>query len=469
MSFATDATVTSVSAGATPSISTLFQLTRAAAHCVFDAFRGDFSGAAACLRENGLRDLLADAWHQASLRFHRHAAAHPGAADVGFACALSALTVGATCTYLWPELKALEQAIDGGGEAQRQWALQTDSQLRRRTLADVTAMRQCLAVFEATAHAAKAREDGAALPRRALAEMRIVESLLLHIADAPQSDFARSDRVAGLCQLMAHGLGFKLPKALRDALRISDERPSLIRDDNAFALLKSRLAPDWRHDEAGSPTFSVHPIDVQIFDPAETTDDLSAKTRNERRLLTHAKALRRVRTRLVALFAASVRHDCGGTGDWRHLAERALTAAAQHGMTCEQVMTALGVATRAGVSARYAWRWSDEPTPQPGETLRPTIALDVAQWIACVMIVAGRPEGDDHNQSNVGHVGNVGHPVNAGHAPCPPRLAALVRGDTPPSLKIGSADWILLVDGIDTLGRDHWHASFAQVCEAGKR
>ncbi|ODP30930.1 hypothetical protein [Pandoraea sp. ISTKB] len=451
MSFASDAIVTSLSSRTPPSVDTLFQLGKAAVNCAFEGFRGDFSGAAACLRENGLRDWLADAWHQASQRFARHAASHPGAVDVGFACALSALTVGATCTYLWPELKALEQAIGAGDEAQRQWALQTDSQLRRRTLADVTAMRQCLAVFDATLDAARAQRDGATLPRHALAEMRIAEALLLHLADTPQSDLARSDRVAGLCQLMSHGLGFRLPRAMREALHICDERPSLIRDDNAFALLQSRLEPDWRRDEAGSPTFTVHPIDVQIFDPAETTDDLSAKTRHERRLLTDAKALRRVRARVVELFAASVRHDCGGTGDWRHLSERALTAAAQHGMTCEQVLTALGVATRAGVSARYAWRWSDEPVPRPGETVRPTIALDVAKWIARIMIVAGRPEATGRD------------------AQCPPRLAALVRGDTPPSLKIGSDDWMHLIDGIDVLRRDHWHTSFAQVCEAGKR
>ncbi|AKM29527.1 hypothetical protein AB870_04300 [Pandoraea faecigallinarum] len=419
-------------------------------HCIFDVFRADFSGAAACLRESGLHHLLAGAWHRASRCFQTHAAGQPGAADVGFACALSALTVGATCTYLWPELKALEQAIGGGGETQRQWALQTDSQLRRRTMADVSAMRQCLAVFDATAPAATAERDGASLPRRALAEMRIAEALLLHVADTPQPDLARSDRVAGLCQLMAHGLGFKLPRALREALRITDERPSLIRDDNAFALLKARLEPDWRHDEPGSPTFTVHPIDVQMFDPAETTGDLCAAARNERRLLTHPTALRRVRARLVELFAASVRNDCGGNGDWRQIAERAMAVAAQQGMTCDNVLSALGIATRAGISARHAWRWSDEPALQPGETMRPAIPFDVARWIARVMIVAGRPD------------------ASAAHAPCPARLAALVRGDTPPSLRIGSPDWMRLVEGIDALGRDHWHTAFAQVCEEGR-
>ncbi|AKC71565.1 hypothetical protein [Pandoraea oxalativorans] len=360
---------------------------------------------------------------------------------------MSAIAVGATCTYLWPELKALERAIDGGDETQRQWALQTDTQLRRRTVADVTAMRQCLAVFDATALAAAAQQAGTDMPRRALAEMRIAEALLLHIADAPQSDFARSDRVAGLCQLMAHGLGFKLPKTARDALHISDERPSLIRDDNAFALLKAQLAPDWRQDEAGSATFTVHPIDVQMFDPDETADDLSSKTRNERRLLTHPGALRRVRARLLALFAASVRYDCGGTGDWRAIAQRALAAAAQHGMSCDKVLLAMGIAARSGISARFAWRWSDEPVLLPGETLRPTIPVDVAQWIARVMIVAGNPDAN---------------------LPCPSRLAALVRGDTPPTLQVGSDDWVRLTDGIDALGRRHWHMSFAQVCNAAR-
>ncbi|VVE72876.1 hypothetical protein PCA31118_04339 [Pandoraea captiosa] len=460
MSIGSDAPRTShsLSTGTLPGASTVFHLAMDAMHCVFDSFREDFTGALACLRESGLRHLLVDAWHQTGRRGRPQAHAQPGAggvsdvttvADVGFACALSALTLGATCSYLWPELRALERAIGSGGEAQRAWAVQTDSQLRRRTLADVTAMRQCLAVFDATAPAANARQDGASLPRRVLAEMRIAEALLLHIADAPQPDLARSDRVSGLCQLMAHGLGFKLPKAMRDALFITDERLSLIRDDSAFALLRDRLEPDWRHDAPGSPTFTVHPIDVQVFDPAETTDDLCAKTRNDRRLLTHPTALRRVRNRLMQLFAASVRDDCGGTGDWRELAQRAMTVAAHQGMTCGQVLDALGVATRAGISARYAWRWSDEPALQPGETIRPTIPLDVARWIARVMIVAGKFK------------------PNAANVPCPARLVALVRGDTPPSLKIGSPDWVRLVDGIDAMGRGHWQASFAQACERG--
>ncbi|AJP58247.1 hypothetical protein UC34_17255 [Pandoraea vervacti] len=460
MSIVSDAPRTShsLSTGTLPGVSTVLHLATDAMHCVLDSFRADFTGALACVRDSGLRHLLADAWHQAGRRFRPQAGAQPGVAgvtnvanvvDVGLACALSALTLGATCSYLWPELRALERAIGGGGEARRAWALQTDSQLRRRTLADVTAMRQCLAVFDATAPAANAQQGGASLPRRALAEMHIAEALLLHIADAPQSDLARSDRVSGLCQLMAHGLGFKLPKPMREALLITDERRSLIRDDSAFALLRDRLEPDWRHDAPGSPTFTVHPIDVQVFDPAETTDDLSAKTRNDRRLLTHPTALRRVRTRLTELFAASVRDDCGGTGDWRELAQRAMAVAAQEGLTCRQVLDALGVATRAGISARYAWRWSDEPAPAPGETIRPTIPLDVARWIARVMIVAGRPES------------------SAVNVPCPARLAALVRGDTPPSLKIGSPDWVRLVDGIGAMGRDHWHASLAQVSARG--
>jgi len=430
-----------------PATGTLLQVALNAMYCAFDGFRGDFSGAAACLRESGLGQLLSDTWQHAGQRFQQHAPTHSGVSDVGFACALSAITVGATWTYLLPEFKALERAIDGGDETQRQWALQTDSQLRRRTVADVTAMRQCLAVFDATALAATAQQAGTNMPRRALAEMRIAEALLLHIADAPQSDFARSDRVAGLCQLMAHGLGFKLPKTVREALHISDERPSLIRDDNAFTLLKSQLAPDWREDEAGSATFTVHPIDVQVFDPDETTDDLSSKTRNERRLLTHPVALRRVRARLVALFAASVREDCGGTGDWRALAQRALAAAAQHGMSCDKVLLAMGIATRSGISASFAWRWSDEQVLRPGETLRPTIPVDVAEWIARVMIVAGNPDAN---------------------LPCPSRLAALARGDTPPTLKVGSDDWVRLTDGIDALGRSHWHMPFTQVCNAAR-
>ncbi|WP_322880561.1 hypothetical protein [Pandoraea sputorum] len=447
ISSTSDATASPSMVSSASPTGTLFQVVMNAMHCAFDGFRGDFSGAQACLRESGLSQLLSDAWQHAGQRFQQHALTHSGVSDVGFACALSAITVGATCTYLWPELKALERAIDGGDETQRQWALQTDTQLRRRTVADVTAMRQCLAVFDATALAAAAQQAGTDMPRRALAEMRIAEALLLHIADAPQSDEARSDRIAGLCQLMAHGLGFKLPKTVRDALHISDERPSLIRDDNAFALLKTQLEPDWRQDEAGSATFTVHPIDVQVFDPDETTDDLSSKTRNERRLLTHPVALGRVRARLVALFAASVREDCGGTGDWRALAQRALAVAAEHGMSCDKVLLAMGIATRSSISARFAWRWSDEPAPRPGETLRPTISLDVAQWIARVMIVAGNPDAN---------------------LPCPSRLAALVRGDTPPTLKIGSDDWVRLTDGIDALGRSHWHLSFVQVCNAAR-
>ena len=447
MPLASVVTANSLSTHAMPDVDPLLDMAKGAMECVFGGFRGDFTGAVACLKDSGLHHLLSGVWHQASQGFQTYAAAPFGAADVGFACALSAVMIGGTLCYLRPELRAMEQAIDGGDEAQRQWVLDTGSVLRRDTLDGVTAMRQCQAVFDATQAAAIAQKDGPVQPRRVLAEMRIAEALLLHIADSPQLNLARSDRVAALCQLMAHGLGFKLPRATREALNICDERTSLIRDDNAFALLKARLEPDWHHDTAGSPTFTVHPIDVQIFDPAETTDDLSASARNDRRLLTHPKALLRVRTRVVGLIAASVSEDCGGIGDWRRLAERAMAAAAQDGLTCDRVLSALGIATRSGITARYSWRWTDEPVPQPGEMLRPSIPLDVAQWIARVMVVAGRPDAA---------------------TPCPPRLAALVRGDTPPSLIIGSADWIHLADGIDALGHNHWHASFDQVRNAGR-
>lgn len=441
-----------------PPANTFLQLGMRVVTCVRDGFRDDFAGMTACLRESGWRCLLDEAWHNASERFRVRGVTLPEAADVTFACAASILAIGATCRYLWPELRALERAIAEGEGARHEWALQTDAQLRRRTLADVTVMRQCMAAFEATeadANAANttttanagvsARDHDRMSPtsRRRLAEMRISEALVLHVADAPQSSLAQSDRVAGLCQLLAHGLGFRLPAARLRTLHVSDARPSLIRFDEAFALLRERLEPDWRRDTPGAPTFCVHPIDVQLFDPAETTDDLCADVRDARRLLTHPEALRRVRSRVVALIAASVREDCGGTGDWRALAERALRTAAQLGMTCGRVLGALGIATRSGVSARAAWRWSDEVPMAPGRHPAPAIGADVAQWVARTMLLAGKTA-------------------------CPPRLAALARGDTPASLVIGSAAWTDLVDGIAVLGREHWRVAYAQVCGVGR-
>lgn len=431
------------------------QLAMHAMRCVRDGFRDDFTGITACLRESGWQRLLDEAWHSASERFQVRSVTLPETADVTFACAASAIAIGATWRYLWPELRTLERAIAEGDGAQREWALQADAQLRRRTLADVTAMRQCMAAFEATESAANAADTANAgvsardqdrmspTSRRRLAEMRISEALVLHVADAPQSSLAQSDRVAGLCQLLAHGLGFRLPAARLRTLHVSDARPSLIRFDEAFALLRERLEPDWRRDTPGAPTFCVHPIDVQLFDPAETTDDLCADVRDARRLLTHPEALRRVRSRVVALIAASVREDCGGTGDWRAFAERALSTAAQLGMTCGRVLGALGIATRSGVSARATWRWSDEAPTAPGRQSAPAIEADVAQWVARIMLLAGK-------------------------APCPPRLAALARGDTPASLVIGSAAWTDLVDGIAVVGREHWRVAYTPLCEIGR-
>lgn len=442
-----------VSDAASSSPSSFLHLAYEVANCAYDGFRGDFAGAAACLRDSGLHHLLSNAWQNASGRYQERGLSVPGApgiagvADVAFACALSALTVGAACRYLWPELRALENAFGEGVQGRRQWALQTQTQLRRRTAADITAMRQCLAAFDATQMFVHSAQQTTASSGRKLAERNIAEALILHIADAPQTSIAHSDRVASLCQLLAHGLGFKLPLAMRQALHVDDARPSLIRYDDAFALLRERLEPDWRHDVAGSPTFTVHPVDIQLFDPAETTDDLSMETRAARRQLTHPGALRRVRSRVVALMAASVREDCGSAADWRELGEFALTAAAQRGLACERVLDAMGIAIRSGVSARVAWRWTDEPPVQAGQVMMSTIPVDVSRWLARVMLVAGKPDM---------------------RVPCPPRLAALARGDTPSSLVIGATDWIHLVDGIRALGRDHWHATYAQVCEAGR-
>ncbi|WP_156181677.1 hypothetical protein [Pandoraea apista] len=446
----------SVSSTAASSNSTFLHLAYEAVNCLYDGFRGDFQGASACLRGSGLSHLLNNGWGMAGQRHQERALSAPdttgvwGATDVAFACALSALTIGAVCRYLWPEMRALENAFREGEQGPREWALQTRAQLRRRTPADVTSMRQCLAAFDATqifADAASATVDSVNVPvpsRRKLAERKIAEILVLHIADAPQTCIAQSDRVSSLCQLLAHGLGFKLPRTMREALRVDDARPSLIRYDDAFTLLRERLEPNWRDDLGGSPTFTVHPIDVQLFDPAETTGDLTKETRMARRQLTHPQALRRVRDRVVALMAASVKGDCGSTADWRDLGEFALVAAVQRGLPCERVLDALGIAVRAGVTARFAWRWTDDPQTQP---VASTIPVDVSRWLARVLMVAGKPEMRE---------------------PCPPRLAALARGDTPASLMIGSRDWIHLVDGVRALGRDHWHADYAAVCEAGK-
>lgn len=445
MPFVSDAVSTSTSA--------IVGYATEVANCVYDGFRGDFAGAAACLRESGLHRLLTDAWQGARQRYERQGAGVPGVADVAFACALSALTIGATCRYLWPELRALENALGAGEDERRQWANDTRELLLRRTPEDVTAMRQCLTAFDATqasAHplpSSAASGHASASSRRKLAEHLIAEALVLHIADTPQICVAQSDRIAMLCQLLAHGLGFKLPQAAHRALNLDEGRASLVRYDGAFALLRERLEPDWQNDIAGSPTFSVHPVDVQLFDPAETTDELSEETQDVRRMLTHPDALRRVRSRVVALIAASVHEDCGSGVDWRDIATMALGVAVQRGLTCERVHFAMGLAIRSEVSARFAWRWSDEPVAQPGQAVTPTIPMDVAQWVSRVLLVAGMPER---------------------RTPCPPRLAALARGDTPPALVIGATDWMHLVDGIRALGRDHWRASYAQVCEAGR-
>ncbi|WP_353193563.1 hypothetical protein [Pandoraea pnomenusa] len=431
----------------------VLRLASEAANCICDGFRSDFANAAACVRENGLAHALGDVWQCARDRLLSGGSGLAGAVDVTFACALSAVTVGATCRYLWPELRSLENAIGQGQAAQRQWAIHTDAILCRRTLGEVTAMRQCMVAFDATQAAADKCPSASALrhaspqARRKFAEMRISEALVLHVADAPQINFNQSDRVAALCQLLAHGLGFKLPAASLRTLQINDAQPSLIRYDDAFALLRDRLEPDWRNDDPGSPTFNVHPVDVQLLDPAETTDDLSRDTRDARRLLTRPDALRRVRTRVVSLIADSVREDCGGVGDWRHFAESALRTATETGMACEQVMFALGIATCASVSARRTWCWTDESPQAAGDIGTSTIPVDVAQWIARVMLVAG----------------------NSGlREPCPHRLAALARADTPASLVVGSEDWRHLVDGIDTLGRDHWRVDYANVCEVSR-
>lgn len=440
--------------------SSLLHLAYEVANCAYNGFRGDFSGAAACLRDSGLHHLLSNAWQGATRRYQAQALDVPsvprmmGAADVVFACALSVLTIGAVRRYMLPELRALENVFSADERARRQWRLETQAQLRRRTPEDLTSMRQCLAAFDATQAVIKPPSSSTDSSRplrpshRELSEQRIAEALILHIADTPQTCMAQSDRVAALCQLLAHGLGFKLPRAMREALRVDDARPSLVRYDGAFTLLRERLEPDWRNDTADSPTFTVHPIDVQLFDPAETTDDLSKETRVARRMLTHPEALRHVRSRVVALIAASVREDCGSAADWRDLGELALSAAAQRGLSCDRVLGAMGLAVRSGVSARFAWRWTDEPVVPPGQVMTSTIPAEVAQWLARVMLIAGKLEK---------------------RTPCPPRLEALARGDTPPSLVIGSTDWLDLVEGIRALGRKHWGATYAQVREAGKR
>ncbi len=79
----------------------------------------------------------------------------------------------------------------------------------------------------------------------------------------------------------------------------------------------------------------------------------------------------------------------------------------------------------------------------PGRHPAPAIEADVAQWVARTMLLAGKTA-------------------------CPPRLAALARGDTPASLVIGSAAWTDLVDGIAVLGREHWRVAYAQVCGVGR-
>ncbi|VVE23239.1 hypothetical protein PIN31115_03252 [Pandoraea iniqua] len=301
------------------------------------------------------------------------------------------------------------------------------------------------------------------------ADADISRALIVHLSNTPRASDLDSWHIVALCGLLAHGLDFQLNAADEQSLRIIPAMPSLIRRDEMFGRLHDLLVPDWASDAPGAPTFSVHPVDVQLFDPEETTDDLEAppaarvdastpapsrdarkqEIRETRERLTDTAALARVRSRVVSLIAASVRNDCGIRADWQYLFNMQMSTASVYLETCTDVLERIGNSVMADVSTRDIWKWHDAPAAGTHGPWPPSMPMHVAQWLARVLIIEAGVQSTPAARSASG-------------------FAAMARMDTPPALVIGSMAWGDLVKGVEVMGNAHWHASFDTVSRAGK-
>lgn len=301
------------------------------------------------------------------------------------------------------------------------------------------------------------------------ADADISRALIVHLANTPRASDLESWYVVALCGLLAHGLDFQLSHDDETNLRIIPHMPSLIQRDESFALLHDLLVPAWETDVEGAPTFSVHPVDVQLFDPEETTEDLEApketrddesipektlearkqEIREARERMTDKAALGRVRARVVSLIAASVRNDCGMRADWRYLFNMQMSTASLYLETCGDIFERIGNNIMGNVSTRDLWKWTDAAPAGTHGPWPPSMPMPVAQWLARIMVL------DDDVRSARG-------------TPSSYQFAALARMDTPPSLVVGSLEWGDLVNGVRVMRNQHWRASFETVCLAGK-
>ncbi len=306
-------------------------------------------------------------------------------------------------------------------------------------------------------------------PELPQADADISRALIVHLSNTPRQSDPDSWHVVALCGLLAHGLDFHLNAAHVQNLRIIPAMPSLIRRDEMFALLHDLLVPAWETDVAGAPTFSVHPVDVQLFDPEETTGDLEAleevcddasvpkkshdtrkqEIRENRERLTDVAALERVRARVVSLIAASVRNDCGMRADWRYLFNMQMSIASVYLDSCSSVLERIGNSVMADISTRDIWKWHDAPPAGTHGPWPPSMPMHVAQWLARVLITEAGIQATPTARSAYG-------------------FAAMARMDTPPALVIGSLEWSELVKGVEIMGNAHWRASFDTVSRAGR-
>lgn len=310
-------------------------------------------------------------------------------------------------------------------------------------------------------------------PNYPQADCDIATALIVHLSNTPQDTDLKSVRVTRLCALLAHHLGFVLAADYAKSSHLDTHPNTLIQHDDSFALLHALLAPDWEHDKEGAPTFSVHPVDVQLFDPEETTSDLLApygtidpdsgspesiavrarKIRESRERLTDKAALERVRSRVVTSIAASVRHECDRTSlDWRVRAKFELIIAACSGMTYGDMLGRLGDAAMRDISARGNWRWRDDPPDDEYGPAPASMPEHVAKWL--VRVLASAPVLPDMTDTQA--------------SPRATGLMAFARMDTPASLVVGSPEWDELVKGVEIIGERHWYASLAEVCHAGR-
>lgn len=301
-------------------------------------------------------------------------------------------------------------------------------------------------------------------------DIDIARALIVHLSNLPQDTDLKSLRVTQLCALLAHSLGFDLAADYAKSIHLDTHAHTLIQHDDSFALLHALLAPDWENEKEGAPTFSVHPVDVQLFDPDETTSDLLApygmidedsaspdssatrarEIRDSRERLTDTAALKRVRSRVVERIAASVCNDCSRVSiDWRLAAQLKLLVAKTNRMTYGDMLAGLGDLAMTHISVQGIWRWRDDPPCGENAPRQPSMPRQVAQWL--VRVLAAQPDPSGLRTSDR-----------------QPSLMALARMDTPASVVIGSPQWTDLVKGVEIIGERHWYASFAEVCHAGR-